>query len=45
MKIIRLIKNVLNEIYSFGKHLTGAFPIEGVLTQVDALKQVLFILC
>jgi hypothetical protein len=45
MKLVRLIKICLNEIYSkvcIGKHLTNNFPIHSGLTKGDALSLLLF---
>jgi len=45
MKLARLIKMCLNEIYSrvwVGKHRSDMFPVRNGLKQVDALKPLLF---
>ena len=45
MKLVRLIKICLNEIYSRvreGKHLSDMFPIRNGLRQGDALSPLLF---
>jgi hypothetical protein len=45
MKLVRLIKMGLNEIYSkvlIGKHLSYSFPIQNCLKQGDALSPLLF---
>jgi hypothetical protein len=45
MKLVRLIKMCLNEIYSkvhIGKHLSDSFPIQNGLKQGDALSPLLF---
>jgi hypothetical protein len=45
MKLVRLIKMCLNEIYSkvqLGKHLSDSFPIQNGLKQRDALLPLLF---
>jgi hypothetical protein len=45
MKLVRLIKLCLNEIYSrvrVGKHLSDTFPIKNGWKQGDALSQLLF---
>jgi hypothetical protein len=44
-ELVRLIKMCLNGTYtkiSVGKHLSGAFPIQNVLKQGDALSPLLF---
>jgi hypothetical protein len=44
MKLVRLIKMCLNEIYSkvrIGKHLSDSFPIQNGLKQGDALSPLL----
>jgi hypothetical protein len=45
MKIVRLIKMCLNEMYSkvrIGKHWSDNFPLENGLKQGDALSSLLF---
>jgi hypothetical protein len=45
MKLVRLIKMCLNEIYNkvrIGKHLSDSFPIQNGLKQGDALSPLLF---
>jgi hypothetical protein len=45
LKIVRLIKMCLNEMYSevrIGKHLSDSFPIQNGLKQGDALMPLLF---
>jgi hypothetical protein len=45
MKLVRLIKMCLNEMYSkvrIGKHLSESFPIQNGLKQGDALSPLLF---
>jgi hypothetical protein len=45
MKLVRLIKMCLNEMYSkvhIGKHLPDNFPIQNGLKQGDALSPLLF---
>jgi hypothetical protein len=45
MKLVRLIKMCLNEIYNkvfIGKHLSDSFPIQNCLKQGDALPPLLF---
>jgi hypothetical protein len=45
MKLVRLIKIWLNEMYSkvrIGKHLSDSFPIQNGLKQCDALSALLF---
>jgi hypothetical protein len=45
MKLVRLIKACLNEIYSnifTGKHFSDSFPIQNGLKQGDALSSALF---
>jgi hypothetical protein len=45
LKLVRLIKMCLNEIYSkdsIGKHSSDSYPIENGLTQGDALSPLLF---
>jgi len=45
MKLVRLIKMCLNEIYStvrVGKHLSDMFPIRNGLKQGDILSPLLF---
>jgi hypothetical protein len=45
MKLVRLIKMCLNEIYSkvhIGKHLSGSFLIQNGLKQRDALSPLIF---
>jgi hypothetical protein len=44
MKLVRLIKMCLNEMYSkvrIGKHLSDSFPIQNRLKQGDALSPLL----
>jgi hypothetical protein len=45
MKLVRLIKTCLNEIYSkvcIGKYLSDTFPTQNGLKQRDALSSLLF---
>jgi hypothetical protein len=45
MKLVRLIKMCLNEMYSkvhVGKHLSDSFPIQNGLKQEDAVSPLLF---
>jgi hypothetical protein len=44
MKLVRLIKMCLNEIYSkgIGKHLSDSFPVQNVPKQGDPLSPLLF---
>jgi hypothetical protein len=45
MKLVRLIKICLNEMYSkvhIGKHLSDSFPTQNGLKQGDALSPLLF---
>jgi len=45
MKLVRLLKMCLNEIYSrvwIGEHLSDMFPVRNGLKQGDALKPLLF---
>jgi hypothetical protein len=45
MKLVRLIKMCLSEIYSkvrIGKHLSESFPTQNGLKQGDALSPLLF---
>jgi hypothetical protein len=45
MKLLRLIKECLNETYSqvcIGKHLSDSFAIQNFLKQGDALSPLLF---